>query len=140
METVRKINDELAIAGQVSVEELKHSVEDGFRSVLNLRSPNEEGFLTQEQQIAESLGLCYVNIPISVEGLDAALVTQVLQRLDRLPKPALVHCNTAMRAAAIALIRIATRQGIPLDRAFDQVQELGLFELWTPEARRTGGN
>jgi len=58
METIRKINDELTIAGQVTLEQLEQVAQEGFKSV-NLRSPDEEGFLSNEQQQAEALGLYY---------------------------------------------------------------------------------
>jgi len=50
LEAIRKINDELTIAGQVTPEQLQQVAQEGFKSVLNLRSPDEEGFLSNEQQ------------------------------------------------------------------------------------------
>lgn len=50
MENVKKINNELTVAGQITPEQLQQAVEEGFKSVLNLRSPDEEGFLVDEQQ------------------------------------------------------------------------------------------
>jgi len=42
--TVRQITNKLAIAGQPSFNEFKQLAEAGYRSVANLRSPNETGF------------------------------------------------------------------------------------------------
>lgn len=53
METIRKINNELTIAGQLTSEQLQQIAQEGFKSVLNLRSPDEEGFLQNEQQQAD---------------------------------------------------------------------------------------
>ncbi len=39
MKTISKINDELAIARQVTPEQLQQIAQSGFKSVLNLRSP-----------------------------------------------------------------------------------------------------
>lgn len=130
MEIVRKINDELAIAGQVTPEQLQQLAREGFKSVLNLRSPDEKGFLCSEQQQAEALGLCYVNIPVQIDTIDDEIAALVLQQIDRLSKPALVHSNSAMRAAAMVLMHIATRQGVTLRQAFKQAEQLGLFGMF----------
>lgn len=127
MNKIRKINDELAIAGQITLEQLQQITQEGFQSVLNLRSPEEKCFLSNEQQQAEKLGLYYANIPVKVDGINDEIATQVLQQIQKLPKPALVHCDSAMRAAALVLIHIATGQGVSLKQAFKQAEQLGLL-------------
>ena len=52
----------LSAAGQPTPEELKQAAQEGFKSVLNLRSPDEPGFLSDEQQQAQAAGLQYANI------------------------------------------------------------------------------
>lgn len=133
MKTIRKINDDLAIAGQLTSDQLPQITQQGFKSVVNLRSPDEEGFLSNEQQEIEALGLYYINVPIKVEGINDEVAAQVLQKLDELSKPALVHCNNSMRSAAIALMHIATHQGVSLGQAFTQAEQLGLFGTNTPK-------
>lgn len=128
---IRKINDDLAIAGQISLEQLPQIVQDGFLSVLNLRSPQEKGFLATEHQTAERLGLHYSNLPLQLEAINNENTNDVLQEIDLLPKPVLVHCDSALRAAGIAFIHIATRQGVSLEQAFTKAQNLGLFSALT---------
>lgn len=127
MNTIRTINDDLAIAGQITPEQLQQIAQEGFKSVLNLRSPDEEGFLINEQQQAEALGLYYINVPVKLETINHEVAAQVLQKIDQLTKPALVHCNNAIRAAAMVLMHIATQQGASLSQAFKQAERLGLF-------------
>ncbi|MGQ9873123.1 hypothetical protein [Leptodesmis sp.] len=55
MARVRKITDDLAIAGQLTIEEFQQLAEEGYRLVVNLRSPDETGSLKGEQQILEQL-------------------------------------------------------------------------------------
>ncbi len=129
MEAIKKINDELTIAGQVTPEQLRQVAQEGFKSVLNLRSPDEEGFLSNEQQQAEALGLYYVNIPVKFEAINDEIAARVLMQTNKLPKPTLVHCDSAMRAAVIVLMHIATRQGATLRQAFKQAEQLGLFGI-----------
>lgn len=131
MQLIRKINDDLAIAGQIDVTQLPQVTQDGFHSVLNLRSPQEPGFIADEQQKAEVLGLEYVNIPLDIEQINDQITILILQRISNLPKPVLVHCDNAVRSAAIALMHIATRQGATLEEAFKQAKQLGLFGVLT---------
>ncbi|HAX75438.1 MAG TPA: hypothetical protein DCY88_06335 [Cyanobacteria bacterium UBA11372] len=132
MKIIRKINDELAIAGQITPEQLQQIAQEGFKSVLNLRSPDEEGFLIGEHQQAEALGLHYANIPIKLEAFNDEIATRVFRVMNEsLPKPILVHCTSAKRAAALVLMYIAMRQGATFKQAFNQAEQLGLFAIPT---------
>jgi uncharacterized protein (TIGR01244 family) len=131
MEIIRKINDELAIAGQIAPEQLQQLAQEGYRSVLNLRSSSELGFLSNEQQQAEALGLHYVNMPIEFETTNDEIATKLFQQINQLSKPTLVHCDTGIRSAAIVLMHIAVRQGATLKQAFQHVNQLGLFGVFT---------
>jgi uncharacterized protein (TIGR01244 family) len=131
MKTIRKINDELAIAGQVTSEQLQQIAQEEFKSVLNLRSPDEDGFLSSEQEQAQALGLSYMNIPIKLETINDEIGTRVFRAMNELPKPILIHCSSAKRAAALVLMYIATRQGATLQQAFQQAEQLGLFGVLT---------
>ena len=125
MENVKKISDDLTVAGQVSLEQLKQAAQEGFKSVLNLRAPEEKGFLYNEQQLAEAVGLCYVNIPVRLEEINNELATEILKQIDKLPKPVLMHCASEMRASAMALMSVATRQGLTPQQAFEKASEIG---------------
>ena len=57
MESVKKINDELSVAGQLNPEQLQQASTQGYKSILNLRSPEEEGFVKDEQKQAEAAKL-----------------------------------------------------------------------------------
>lgn len=127
METIRKINDDLAIAGQITLAQLKQIAEAGYKSVLNLRSPDEEGFQSSEQLCTQLLGLHYVNLPIQATEINHQVALQAFQKINELPQPALVHCDSGMRSATIIFMYIATKQGISLDLAFKQAINLGLL-------------
>ena len=127
MQPIRKINNQLTIAPQLTLEQLKQIAQEDFKSVLNLRSPDEIGFLSNEQQEAESLGLFYLNIPVNLEAINNDVITEVLKQINQLPKPILVHCDSAIRAAALVLIYIDTQQGATLEQACNKAKQLGLF-------------
>lgn len=127
MQPIRKINNQLTIAPQLTLEQLKQIAQEDFKSVLNLRLPDETGFLSSEQQEAESLGLFYINIPVNLEAINNDVITEVLKQINQLPKPILVHCDSAIRAAALVLIYIDTQQGATLEQACNKAKQLGLF-------------
>ncbi|MGL5192116.1 MAG: beta-lactamase hydrolase domain-containing protein [Chroococcales cyanobacterium] len=118
MKNVNKIHDDLAVAmNQLTAEQVQQASQEGFKSILNLRSPQEEGFSREEQQQAESAGLHYVNIPVKPDAMDDQLADRVLQEIDQLPKPALIHCKSGMRSGALTLMYIATHEGMSAEQA-----------------------
>jgi uncharacterized protein (TIGR01244 family) len=128
MDKIKKINNELTIAGQIEPAELKQLAEEGYKSVLNLRSPDEQGFQDSEQLYSQLLGLNYANLPTKLTEINPQIALQVFQKIAEMPKPALIHCDSAVRAIAMVLMYIATKQGMSLEKAFKQAENLGLLE------------
>ena len=126
MNIVRKINDELAIAGQITLDQLKEIADEGYKSVLNLRLPDETGLLVDEQEKTELLGLYYVNLPTKSEDINHQGTLQIYQTIIELPKPILIHCDNSIRSAAIVLLYIAIKQGITFEKALEKIINLGL--------------
>jgi uncharacterized protein (TIGR01244 family) len=126
MTEIKKISDQFSAAGQVSPEDLQQAAQTGFKSVLNLRSPAETGFVNDEQEQANAVGLEYANIPLSPTQANQESLNQVIQEIENLPKPILVHCAAGARAGAIALIAAANQQGLTPEQVKQKAQELGL--------------
>jgi uncharacterized protein (TIGR01244 family) len=129
LQPIRKINDELAIAGQITSAQLHQLAQDGYRTVLNLRSPGEANFSASESSEVEALGLQYVNTPIGLDAIAPDDLNQALEAIVGAKKPALVHCSNGAIAAALVLMHIAIRQGADLEQAFKQAKSLGLFSM-----------
>lgn len=127
MNIIRKINDELAIAGQITLDQLKQIADQGYKSVLNLRLPDETDLLANEQEKTELLGLYYVNFPTKPEDLNHQGTLQIYQTITELPKPILIHCDNSIRSAAIVLLYICIKQGITFEKALQKVIRLGLI-------------
>ena|SRR5579883_409663 len=132
MEIIRRINDELAIAGSITTVDLEQIAIEGYKSILNLRSLDHH-HLSAQQQNVEYLGLRYVNLPIDVEVMSPEIAVKVLKQIDQLPKPALVCCNNATLAAAMVLMHIAIGQGETLQQAFKRAESLGLFRSYASQ-------
>ena len=93
----------MSIAGQPTFDELQQLAVEGYRSVVNLRSPNEVGFLNDEQQQIEDLGLCYAHIPIQIKSLSLDDMLLAICQLTELPKPIRVHCDSGIRSSIVVL-------------------------------------
>jgi uncharacterized protein (TIGR01244 family) len=126
MTYVKKVNNDLSIAGQISSEELKQLAIGGFKSVLNLRSPDENGFFHDEKQEAQIVGLEYVNIPLNSQEPNKELTTQTILEIYNLPKPILIHCAGGARAGGIALITDAIQAGYTYEQIVQKANELGI--------------
>ncbi len=120
-----KVNEQITVAGQIAPEQFEEAARQGFKSVLNLRAADEEGFMADERQRAEAAGLRYENVPVKKEEISDELTTSVLEEIDGLPKPVLIHCASGMRAGAMAFMHMATREGLPAEEAMKRAQEKG---------------
>ncbi|MBD2524627.1 sulfur transferase domain-containing protein [Nostoc sp. FACHB-133] len=126
MSNTKKVSEDLSAAGQPTPEELKQAAQEGFKSVLNLRSPDEPGFLSDEQQQAQAAGLQYANIPLKPSEANQELTEAAIQEIENLPKPILIHCAAGARAGGIALIANAISEGLTYEEISQKAQELGL--------------
>ncbi|WP_414519074.1 beta-lactamase hydrolase domain-containing protein [Nostoc sp. PCC 9305] len=126
MSNTKKVSDDLSAAGQPTSEELKQAAQEGFKSVLNLRSPDEAGFLSDEQQQAQAAGLQYANIPLKPSEANQEQTELAIQEIENLPKPILIHCAAGARAGGIALIANAISEGLTYEEISQKAQELGL--------------
>ncbi|MBD2386075.1 beta-lactamase hydrolase domain-containing protein [Cylindrospermum sp. FACHB-282] len=127
MNIVRKINNELTIAGQITPEQLQQIADHGYKSVLNLRFPDENGWWKIEQEKTEFLGLCYSNLPCKLKEIDYQFALRLFQVISELPKPILIHCDNSMRSAAIALLFIANQQGMDFEKSLQKTIKFGIF-------------
>lgn len=126
MENIININDQFGVQGQLTPEQLQNLKNTRFKSLLNLRFPDEEGFLDDEEQLAEAAGLQYLNLPVNPANIDRELTDKIVQHLDTLEKPTLIHCKSGMRAGLIGLTYVANLQGLTVNWALEMGKQLGL--------------
>ncbi|GFE71056.1 beta-lactamase hydrolase domain-containing protein [Chroococcus sp. FPU101] len=125
-ENFKKISEEFSSGGQPTSDNLQELAAEGFKSVVSLRSSDEKGVLSDEQQQAEELGLRYLNVPLNPNEADALLVEQVVSEIAELPTPIFFHCGVGGRAGALALISLATQEKLSRDEVLQKAQELGI--------------
>ncbi|AIE76262.1 beta-lactamase hydrolase domain-containing protein [Synechocystis sp. PCC 6714] len=126
MVDIKKVSDEFLAGGQPTPEDLKQLAAEGFKSVVNLRLPDEAGVLADEQQLAEGEGLHYVNVPLQSTEAKAELTATVLSEVEKLPTPIYFHCGAGGRASASALIAFATQQKLSREAVLAKAEQLGI--------------
>lgn len=82
---LRRINEHLSTDGQPTEAELQQLAAEGFKSVLNLRTPGEVNSIQEAQQQVETLGLVYAHVPLS-KVVDAEKLQEAVQQVQALPK------------------------------------------------------
>ncbi|MBO3460184.1 sulfur transferase domain-containing protein [Aetokthonos hydrillicola Thurmond2011] len=126
MTDIKKVSEQLSASGQITPEELQQLAKEGFKSIVNLRSPHETGFLADEQEQARAAGVDYINIPLNPSEANQELVDKAIREIEDLPKPILIHCAAGARASAIALIASSIQEGSTPDEIIAKAQEINL--------------
>ncbi len=127
MKNEREIVPGLFIAGQPSEGELHNLAESGYRTLVNLRGPDEEGAVADEERIVESTGLSYASIPVTPQTLDDIAVHRFIQAVDSdISQPAITHCGSGGRAGIMVLLHLAIKHGWSVAQAMEQGEKLGI--------------
>jgi uncharacterized protein (TIGR01244 family) len=116
----------VALAGRPGQGGIEAAAEAGFRTVIDLRGPEEEGAAGDRSE-AERLGLTHLSLPMPSEAKDAAAFTAALAALldERAHYPILLHCASANRAAAAWALYRARGGTAPLT-ALEEARAAGL--------------
>ena len=133
-----RINDAVTVGGQPSIEELRELSDNGFRSVINLRTHNEEDQeLTpdEEEEIVRGIGMEYAHIPVTADSLSQGKVEAFRERLNGLPSPVFVHCSSGKRAGAFTMMDVGVKQDMSGEQAIEKAEEMG-FECDVPELEK----
>ncbi len=122
----RRIEDGLATANAVVPAALPQLRAAGFKTIIDLRTPNERG-LAEEAAAAEGAGIRYVNIPVSPATLGAQQVHAVAEILGQSAnRPVLIHCSSGNRVGAIMELYREQIQGMEHERARTESRQIGL--------------
>lgn len=123
-----RLETTVACAGAVTPEGVGEVKKLGYASIINLRQANEAGANVEaEADAAKAAGLRYVHVPISGASPDPAAVDEFLRVVvEPDNQPALIHCASGNRAAALWLIKRLVVDGWEEDRALKEAADLGL--------------
>lgn len=116
----------VATAGQPTMEEFESLAKAGYRTVLDLRAPDEpRGF--DEPAIVRATGMEYVNIPVTPATLGDDEFDRFRDLMnDEERRPVVIHCGTANRVGALLIPWLVLDQGRDPDDALQTAIEVGL--------------
>jgi len=126
-----RVSDQgLLVGGQPSLKQLEAIQQAGYRTVVSLRTDSESGDEGERERV-ERLGMKFVTIPVSgPEGLTATNARALSKALDeRDALPAVVHCSTGQRSAALLGLIMFVVDRKPPAVAIDYAKHLGLNRL-----------
>jgi uncharacterized protein (TIGR01244 family) len=121
------IENKVGTGGQPSAQALAEAAEQGYKSVLNLRTANEGVDLKAEEAQVKGLGMRYFNVPVKSGDPKDEEVPQVLKILrDENNYPILIHCGSGSRVGAFWMIHRVLDDHWSLDRAEEEASKIGL--------------
>lgn len=101
---------------------------EGFKSVINLRLPTEQGVdIEAGRAAAEAAGMKYIHLPFDAANPDPKLVDSFLAAVsDKANQPVYIHCGSANRVGAVWMIKRALKDGWETDKALQEAEAIGL--------------
>ncbi|MDP8953110.1 MAG: protein tyrosine phosphatase family protein, partial [Actinomycetota bacterium] len=116
----------VATAGQPEEEHLRQLAEAGYRTVIDLRTSEEDpGF--DESEMVRQVGMEYVNIPVGHEAIEDETFEwfrELMKNPER--RPVLVHCSSANRVGALLVPYLVLDEGRTPEDTEEIASEVGL--------------
>ena len=100
--------------------------EKGFKTVVSLRLPTEEGVdIEAGRQAAQAAGLGYVHLPLDPPNSTQADIERLMEALgDPANQAVYMHCGSATRAAAVWMIGRVTEDGWEMETAQKEAEAI----------------
>ena len=121
-----RIDATFACAGATPVQAIPELKNQGFKSIINFRLPEESGANIDESKAeAARVGLKYIHLPFRTPTPEIADAF-VKAVTDPSNQPAYIHCAAANRAAAMWLVKRLAVDRWETDRAVKEAEQLGM--------------
>ncbi|QPC86940.1 TIGR01244 family phosphatase [Mesorhizobium sp. NBSH29] len=104
---MKKINEKLFIAPQLTAETIRQAKAEGITAIINNRPDGEEAgqpSAAENSKVAAAEGLGYTHIPIVPGQITQDKVRAFQDAVAQAPGPVLAHCKTGTRAAMLHVI------------------------------------
>jgi uncharacterized protein (TIGR01244 family) len=123
-----KLETTVACGGATTPEAVPEIKKMGFKSIINLRLPNEPGAnIDAEAAAAKNAGINFYSIPFSGQQPDPAVADKFLDTITSPGnEPAYIHCAAGNRAGAMWMIKRLAVDKWDADRAYTEAAALGL--------------
>jgi uncharacterized protein (TIGR01244 family) len=123
-----KVDAVVACGGATETAALEGLKNDGFKAVINLRLPTEQGAnLDENAAKAKALGLNYISLPLNGQSPDPKVVDDFLAAVaNKANQPVFVHCGSAGRVGAVWMVKRVLQDGWPVEKALEEAKMIGL--------------
>ncbi|WP_066798261.1 TIGR01244 family sulfur transferase [Sphingomonas soli] len=116
MTNVRRIDETISVAPQISPEDIPALAAAGFGFIINNRPEGEESGQPSNVAIraaAEAAGMGYAEIPTVMGGMTQAQVNEMAAALASAGKPVLAFCRSGTRSCNLWALAEASKGGDP---------------------------
>jgi uncharacterized protein (TIGR01244 family) len=123
-----KVDAVVACGGATETAALEGLKNDGFKAVINLRQPSEQGANIEENTArAKALGLTYISLPLNGQAPDPKVVDAFLAAVaNKANQPVFIHCGSASRVGAVWLVKRVLQDGWTVEKATEEAKMIGL--------------
>jgi uncharacterized protein (TIGR01244 family) len=123
-----KVDAVVACGGATETAALEGLKNDGFKAVINLRQPTEQGANIEENAArAKALGLNYISLPLNGQAPDPKVVDAFLAAVaNKANQPVFIHCGSASRVGAVWLVKRVLQDGWTVEKATEEAKMIGL--------------
>ncbi len=116
----------IATAGQPEEEHFERLAEAGYKTVIDLRTVEEDRGL-DEPEVIRQASMEYVNIPVGHEDVEDETFERFRELMkDPERRPLLVHCSSANRVGALLIPYLILDEGKSIEEAVTIASEVGL--------------
>lgn len=115
---IRKIDDAISVAPQITPDDVPALAAQGFTFVINNRPEEEEPGQPQGSAVraaAEAAGLGYAAIPITHAGFSGNQVEAMAKLLGEATGPVLAYCRSGTRSCNLWALAEASQGGDPTE-------------------------
>ena len=125
----QSLSENLSSSGMPTVEQMREIADAGVHVVINLAPHDVQNSVPNEGELANSLGIEYINIPVTWRAPEAAALMQFMDAMDRhADKKVHVHCEANYRASAFIMMYRVLRLG------WNKAEAIPVMEkMWNPE-------
>jgi uncharacterized protein (TIGR01244 family) len=123
---LKRINDRVSVAPQISPTDLPAIRAAGFRTIVNNRPDDEapdQPSSAEMQAAAEAAGLAYHFVPLGRDGVSAELIAQERAALEGSAGPVLCYCRSGTRSTTLGAVAQAGR--VPPDEIVQSAAQAG---------------
>ena len=122
-------DDKLSSSGMPTADQMKEVADAGVDLVINLAPHDVPNAIPDEEQLVQSLGMDYVNIPVIWRSPQAQSLTRFMDVMDaHAGKKIHVHCEANYRASAFIMQYRVLRLGWKKEDAVPVMER-----MWNPE-------